>query len=173
MNFKENMHIQTVSDCDYALMNTPRQGVEQEFTLGKRQVPAGLEDGVRNMKAGGERMLFVPPEMGWTGKYRAAALQQIKSCGGTKCPLDEQPVIVFVKLEGYKKSECLGVGDLPISADVDTEKATISITIGSDACPEGNVEASVNVVRCQLTGLEILARALTSTLVPLRLPRSG
>jgi hypothetical protein len=28
------------------------QGVEQEFTLGKGQVPVGLENGVRGMKAG-------------------------------------------------------------------------------------------------------------------------
>jgi len=117
------------------------QGVEQEFTLGKKQVPAGLEDGVRDMKVGAERLLLVPPEIGWSSKYRAAALQQIKSCGGS-CPLDEQSVVVFVKLEGYKKRECLGVGDLPISANVDTEKGTISLTIGSDTCPEGNIEVT-------------------------------
>jgi len=41
------------------------QGVEQEFTLGKKQVPLGLENGVRDMKAGAERVLYIPPEIGW------------------------------------------------------------------------------------------------------------
>jgi hypothetical protein len=126
--------------------------VEQEFTLGKKQVPAGLEEGVRDMKAGAERLLLVPPELGWSGKYRAAALQQIKSCGAT-CPLDEQAVVVLVKLEGYKKAECLGVGDLPIQANIDAEKATISLTIGSDTCPEGNVEVMHSIsVECRDRG---------------------
>ena len=98
-------------------------GVEQEFTLGRGMVPPGFENGVRDMKAGGERVLYIPAEAGWSSEYRDAALAQIKSCRGA-CALDEQPVIVFAKLEGYKKAECKG-GDMPVSVK------TGSLTTGS------------------------------------------
>jgi len=118
------------------------QGVEQEFTLGKKQVPLGLENGVRDMKAGAERMLYIPPEIGWSSKYRASAVQQIKTCGLSTCPLDNQALIVYSKLEGYVKGECKG-GDTPLSAiKVDMSKGTASVTIGSEACPEGPVEVT-------------------------------
>ena len=42
------------------------------------------------MKAGAERMLYIPPEIGWSSKYRASAVQQIKTCGLSTCPLDNQ-----------------------------------------------------------------------------------
>jgi len=120
-------------------------GVEQEFTLGRGTVPPGFENGVRDMKAGGERVLYIPAEAGWSSEYRDAALAQIKSCRGA-CALDEQPVIVFAKLEGYKKAECKG-GDMPVS--VKTGSLTtgsgfsdfkIEVSIGSDVCPEGDTE---------------------------------
>lgn len=45
-----------------------RPGAPMQFTIGKDQALKGLDEGVRGMKAGGERKLTVPPSLGYGGE---------------------------------------------------------------------------------------------------------
>lgn len=46
------------------------EGSEQKAVLGGREIPPGLEAGLLGMKAGGQRLLVIPPAAGWSTKYR-------------------------------------------------------------------------------------------------------
>ena len=57
---------QTVSITYLITVNDKRiESSNMEFTLGKDQALKGLEEGVSTMRAGGQRTLFVPPELGY------------------------------------------------------------------------------------------------------------
>jgi FKBP-type peptidyl-prolyl cis-trans isomerase len=46
-------------------------GVQDEFRFGKGEVPKGVEEGVRGMREGGIRKLFIPSELAFSGKGTA------------------------------------------------------------------------------------------------------
>lgn len=51
--------------------------MERKITLGNKEVPPGLEEGLRGMKVDGERILVLDPNVGFDQKYRYAALCDI------------------------------------------------------------------------------------------------
>mmetsp|Transcript_26370 Transcript_26370/g.60887 ORF Transcript_26370/g.60887 Transcript_26370/m.60887 type:complete len:301 (+) Transcript_26370:39-941(+) len=122
-------------------MVTRTEGIEVKVALGSKDLPAGLLDGLVGMKVGGQRIVKFPAEVGFTSEYRAAAVAVVKGCGNGVCKLDAEPVVAMVKLAGYEKKECQGSKD-SISADASQffTKGEVRVTIGNEACPEGNTE---------------------------------
>lgn len=119
-------------------------GVEAKVTLGKepQEFPPGLEQSIKGMKVGGERGIIIPPEQGWSDKYRSIALPYLRACSASPCRLDTTPLIAQVKLVGYSKGEC-GEGGAPVEVDASQlSHGKILLKIGSSVCPEGNVEVT-------------------------------
>jgi hypothetical protein len=137
----DKLRMQVTMFLQDGTMVTRRDGVEMKGVLGTRELPAGLMDGMRGMKVGGQRIISLPAEVGFSAEYRTALVAAVKGCSGAACQLDTEPVVAMVKLVGYEKKECQGYTD-GISTDTSQlfSKGEVRFTIGSETCPEGNTE---------------------------------